>query len=338
MALKNKKILFFAPSFFGYEFAIKNKLKELGASVDLYDERPSSNSFIKALIRSHNRFLTFLILPLIHRYFNKIIHENIDKNYDYIFIIKGEVFNPEIVLTLKENYPNAKLILYLWDSIAIYKSIQDSLHIFDSAFTFDSIDSLKYTKLNFRPLFFIDKYSDLTDQQGFKLDYKSDILFIGTVHSDRWIFLNKIKEQALQKKLRVDFYLYIQSPLVFLARKLFDKRLYGLSLKDVHFKSISQEEIIRRTFYSKSVLDIQHPKQTGMTMRTIEVLGAQRKLITTNQNISEYDFYNPENILIIDRLNPVITEEFFEGKYIIPEDAIKNKYSLSGWINDVFDL
>jgi len=336
MKLDNKKILFFAPSFFGYEYAIKNKLEELGALVDLYDERPSSNSFIKAIIRSHNKYLGFLISQLIQRYFTFILKENQDKNYDYIFIIKGEIFDEKIVLLLKECYPNAKLILYLWDSITIYKSIQNSLYLFDSAFTFDSKDALKFEKLKFRPLFYTDKYADCRVEANSNFEFKNDILFIGTVHSDRWLFLQKIKEQALEKGLKVDYYLFIQSPLVFLARKLFDKRQKGLSLKNIKFRALSQDEIIKRTYASKSVLDIQHPKQTGMTMRTIEVFGAQRKLITTNQNINQYDFFEPSNVSIIDRENPILSKDFFEVDFHKSDSLLTHKYSILGWINDIF--
>jgi len=336
MRLENKKILFFAPSFFGYEYAIKNKLEELGALVDLYDERPSSNSFIKAIIRSHKKYLRFFISQLIQRYFTFIIKENYDKNYDYIFIIKGEIFDEKIVLKLKGHYPNAKLILYLWDSITIYKSIQNSLYLFDRAFTFDSKDALQFEKLKFRPLFYIDKYSDFNIKDDLK--FENDILFIGTAHSDRWVFLQKIKQQALKQGLKVDFYLYIQSPLVFLARKIFDKKQKGLSIRDVNFKSLSQDEIVKRTHTSKSVLDIQHPKQTGMTMRTIEVFGAQRKLITTNQNIDQYDFFEPNNISVIDRENPILSNDFFEVDFRKSSSLLIHKYSILGWINDIFEL
>ena len=81
---------------------------------------------------------------------------------------------------------------------------------------------------------------------------------------------------------------------------------------------------------------MQHPKQTGLTMRTIETLGAKKKLITTNPHVKEYDFYRPENILIVDRYNPVITKEFLDAPWKeIPENIYK-KYSISSWLNSIF--
>jgi hypothetical protein len=65
-------------------------------------------------------------------------------------------------------------------------------------------------------------------------------------------------------------------------------------------------------------------------------MGLQKKLITTNSDIKNYDFYNPNNILIIDIKRPEIPKAFFENEYEkLPED-IYNKYTLSGWIKNVF--
>ena len=51
-------------------------------------------------------------------------------------------------------------------------------------------------------------------------------------------------------------------------------------------------------------------------MRTIEIaLGMRKKSITTNLDIKEYDFYDKNNILIIDRKNPIINKEFLETNY-----------------------
>ena len=59
---------------------------------------------------------------------------------------------------------------------------------------------------------------------------------------------------------------------------------------------MSQEEIISLISKSKAILDINHPSQVGLTMRTFETLGANKKLITTNENIKIYDFFDKENI------------------------------------------
>jgi hypothetical protein len=72
-------------------------------------------------------------------------------------------------------------------------------------------------------------------------------------------------------------------------------------------------------------------------MRTLEVLGARRKLITTNATIKDYDFYNENNIFILDRENPVISAEFIKTKYQEVDRDLYLKYSLEYWLNEVFN-
>ena len=99
---------------------------------------------------------------------------------------------------------------------------------------------------------------------------------------------------------------------------------------------MSQDKIIEIFDNSKVVLDINHPLQFGLTMRTIECIGAEKKLITTNKNIKDYDFYNPNNILIIDRENINIDMSFFEKEYQTLPDELYKKYSLTNWLRNIF--
>ena len=71
-------------------------------------------------------------------------------------------------------------------------------------------------------------------------------------------------------------------------------------------------------------------------MRCIETLGAKRKLITTNQAILEYDFYDENNILIVNREAPEIPIEFFSKPYQEISSEIYEKYSLDNWIYTIF--
>lgn len=329
MDLRNKKILLFVPPFFNYDLEIKNKLLSYGAMVDLYDERPSSNIFIKAIIRIYSKSLSFYAA----QYFKKIVAQNRNKKYDIVFILKGEVITRQIIGRVRSAFPEAKFILYLWDSIRNYKEIISCLPLFDRTLTFDSNDSLEMESLIFRPLFYLDDYKKCEFDETKKA---IDLLFVGTIHSDRWVFLKEIKEQAEKYKLNVYYYLYIQSPIVFIARKIFDKRLRFLSFKDVRIHSISKTKIIELLKTTKVVIDIQHPKQTGLTMRTIEIIGARKKLLTTNHTIKDYDFYSENNVSIIDRKSPELNLDFWTDKYNELPGEIYDKYSIDGWIKDVF--
>ena len=70
-------------------------------------------------------------------------------------------------------------------------------------------------------------------------------------------------------------------------------------------------------------------------MRNIEILGLKRKLITTNKDIVNYDFFNENNIFILDRNNPIIDISFLEKPYVMLNEDIYKKYSLKNWIIEV---
>ena len=52
----------------------------------------------------------------------------------------------------------------------------------------------------------------------------------------------------------------------------------------------------------------------------------------------EYDFYNPNNILVVDRETPHIDISFIHSKYHHIDDEIRKKYSLSSWLINLLSL
>ncbi len=55
--LKEKNILLFSPHFFGYGLEVASKMREMGASVDYFDERPGNDFWTKAIIRVNKSLL-----------------------------------------------------------------------------------------------------------------------------------------------------------------------------------------------------------------------------------------------------------------------------------------
>ena len=119
---------------------------------------------------------------------------------------------------------------------------------------------------------------------------------------------------------------------------LFEKEYRKVSKQFFKFHSMSINDVASIMRRSKCVLDIQHPDQTGLTMRTIETVGSKKKIITTNKDIINYDFYDPSNILIIDRNNPQINREFIRGPFHGISESIRYKYTLAGWLEEIFQL
>jgi hypothetical protein len=69
-----------------------------------------------------------------------------------------------------------------------------------------------------------------------------------------------------------------------------------------------------------------------------EALGFKKKLITNNQDIINYDFYNPNNIFIISESNYEVPSIFFETDYIEVSPEIINRYGLNNWLSIVLKV
>ncbi|HEY1405823.1 MAG TPA: capsular biosynthesis protein CpsH [Spirochaetota bacterium] len=322
--LAGKKILFIAPHFFNYEIEIVRKLEKLGATVFFYDERPSNGVFAKTMIRLNRRFLHRAIV----RHFARMMNEMKGIDLDYIFIIKGETISESLLGKMRTEFSRAKIHLYLWDSLRNNPNIVPLLPLFDRALTFDIDDARANTLLSFRPLFYLDEYADA----GKTRDYLYDVCFVGTVHSDRYAVISRMRTQLTGAFF---FYMFFHTRLLYIARRIFDRAFRGTRIGEFRFTPLGKDETVKLIASSRAVLDIQHPRQTGLTMRTIEILGARRKLITTNAAISQYDFYRPENICIVDREKCQIDESFLRSPFVDPDPAVYEYYSMGRWIADI---
>jgi len=328
--VKNK-VLFISVSLFNYERAIKNELESKGFEVDFFDERPSNNIFIKGLIRIKKKLYNYQI----NLYYRRIFSEISKKKYDFLFVLKGECMPLFFIEEFKMAFPNAQLIFYTWDSFKNNSNPLSFLHLFDKIFTFDSADALFY-KINFRPLFFLNDFLNIKNLTNGK--YSHDLLFIGTAHTDRYIISSKIVEICAKYKLTSKTYYYMQGKYVFLFKQFFDRSFKFFDKRKLSFKSLTSNEIFALFEKSKVILDIHHPSQSGLTMRTFEAIGAGKKLITTNTEISKYIFYNPQNILIVERDDVKVDECFFKTDSLSLEPEIYEAMSLSGWIDSIFLL
>lgn len=325
--LKDKKILFISPKFFGYHEIIQSQLHEFGAQVDYFDERPSNNTIIKAVMRINRNFVS----KYIHRYYENLLSEIEAEKYDYLFVIKGEVI-PEIFINkFKKLNPDAQCLLMLWDSIKNYEYVLNKSKLFDVTFSFDKDDCNKYG-FEFRPLFYNEKYLSIANKQK-ELPY--DITFIGTVHSDRLKILEELKRK-LGDKYTYNYYLYIPSKVLFYIKKVFQKEFRIKSKNYFQFESLSSNQVLDIISKSRVVIDIEHPGQTGLTMRTIEMLGAGRKIITTNQSIKDYDFYCEDNICIINREDITMNLDFLESDFKVIDKEILDYYSINGFLSQIF--
>lgn len=317
-----KSLLIIGMGFYDYEKEIYRSANEHFLNVNLVNSKPK-----------------FLDLPLISNFFNffnfiqqKIIsiHQSgilkrIKKNqYSKILVINGSELDRTFLKDIKIFSPETKVYLYLWDSV---RRLNIDTHIFDHfnlIFSFDSDDCKLYRNFVYRPLFFIGKHAKRIPYQ----ERKYDISFISVLNPKRGLFLESlVKFISNNPHLKSRIFLLggikdvVKSLLIYKKFYVFP---YSLNARQYY-------EIINN---SKCLIDVGHDLQSGLSMRCIEAIGSSCKILTTNQAIQNYDFYDHRFVRV---LSPEVLEAH-KGFLLSSDEAhyerFKN-YSISSWVSDI---
>ncbi|HFI0466387.1 TPA: hypothetical protein ACGOY9_001860 [Streptococcus suis] len=328
--LKGKRILFIA--LHGYSKGMEEKMEDMGAEVIHINDKPKDTFLGKALGRLGLGFYE----NIINDYYAAELSKIREKNFDYILVIRGEYTPKDSLERMRSYFPTAKMVLYMWDSLVNNKFIRAKWEYYDKVYTFDRIDYLNHKEsIDFLPLFY---YEDYLPKDTGVTEYKYDMSFIGTGHEDRVKIVKALTHQLENKQRNVFSYFFIPHKLVYYLNKIKNPHFKYVRMEDVEFKQLPFEKLYEIYSQSKCVVDIESSKQNGLTMRTIEMIGLEKKLITTNKDIVHYDFFNPDNIMILDRKDPVIDLEFIDKPYIPLDEKIRTKYSLHDWILNVLEI
>lgn len=324
----NKRVLYIGAMFFNYHNHIMKELKNLGYEVDYYNDKPSNNSFVKGIIKLKKDLLT----ALINKHHEKILSETKEKKYDVIFIVNSKVFTVDTLTRLRADNKSARFIYYEWDSLKLYPDVKQLIPLFDKSYSFDSEDCETYEGLTFLPLFYNRDYEIVGKDDSNEIEY--DLISLCTAHPNRYKTISKLFPKLEQEGIRIFSYLYL-NPLQFLYNRVFVPEFKYAKPSEFQFKPMPENEYISALKRSNTVFDMNHSMQSGLTMRTIETLGAKKKLITTNQNVKKYDFYNENNILILDEADPEEILDFLHKKYEPISKDIYQKYSLRNWLHTI---
>lgn len=325
-----KKLLIIAPLFFGYYKEMIKEAEHMGIEADYICDAPSNSNISKAVGRVNKKF----IKGATKKYFETSVFPEIQKKlYDYVLLVAGMTFafTPEMVKKIRSKQKNAIFIMYQWDS---EKNLPFAVSIhkyFDRLFSFDRYDCEKNGRYIFLPLFYTRMYEKIGKGDSSNKT-KYNCLYVGTAHPQKYKYINDIAEAVKKKMPRQFVYHYMPSKLKFYYHKLTAPEYKGASLKDFELKKLKSDEMMKAFENSDCILDAPQEGQTGLTIRTLECLGAKKKLITTNEDIVNYDFYNENNILVFN--GDVDTNApFFENEYEELPDRIYKKYSLRRWLD-----
>lgn len=322
------KICLISFDFWHYDEHIVEKLNEKG--IEAYHINIGAFTHKNFGARLQNTFSKIFLgkNPKYHKRQDFII-ESLEKigKQDQILVINPEEIEERVHQKIRE-YTDRN-IAYLYDSMA-RNPTSHLLHFFDKVFSFDDEDvkNFGFEKItNYNYL----KYIPAENQKP-----KLDLFYITSYDKNRLAVLNVLATKL--KPLSVKFKVIVAGKKGWKnkVQQIVDKTNVGV----LRFRTanIPHQEVQKYYKNTKVILDLMRENQTGLSFRIFEAMALEKKVIADNPNIKNYDFYNPNNILILEENYDNIKKEFFETPYEkLPQD-IYNKYTLAHWVNTVFNL
>ena len=316
---EGKTIIIAIPNHFGFPQRFKENLEYLGFKVFLLLGDSGRIPIKDKIIHGYKKFI---LGDRSHKY---IVSNNIHKLHllrqlstidtaEYALFIRPDLFDFEVVKRVKEL--SKKVVAYQWDGMERYPLVKKYIDLFDKFYVFDSNDIAISPKLQPTTNFYFD---DILVKE--KTESKT-VFFVGTYTEDRVVLLENIISELEKNKLIPKFYLFSKK------RKEVHKDIKMIS------KYFSYEESVVRAQRAEYMLDLHNPVHNGLSFRTFESIGYEKKLITDNSLVKTQDFYNPSNIYVIGD-NYEGFEKFIKTPYEPLETTIREKYSFSNWITQL---
>ncbi|WP_221075308.1 hypothetical protein [Agarivorans aestuarii] len=310
------KILFISTDWTGLARPVADELSRQGHDVAYLDHSEISHFAYKS--STHRALTKLLDLFRKRKYKHVKTEQNIayeltrffcGQNFDLAIFTNPDIFVEEHFKIIRTHIP--RLHLMLWDSLGRMPQNREKLPYFDKVFSFDPIDVATHNLENTTNYYRRDQLPLSTNS------YLYDVFCIMSFCKQRYPILVKFLDN--NPNLNCKILLYIDHP---------RKRKYIKHPKiEIIEEPILNEKLLPYVRQSRCILDIGYENQRGLSFRVLEALAWERKLITTNTEISKQDFYNRDNIHIWNEKTS-LSSKFIESDYNIVPPNIKQKYRI----------
>lgn len=318
--LKNKKIILSVdPVLKEYENIMLEKTKKYFKDVEfILGSEPEINSYYYKKLRKLKeikilgKFIKKIYNKKIKNYYNKLLEKYLDK--DYVLVI-GEIgYSQEFIKLVKKRNKKIRFLKFIWDKME-QKKIEEYKENYDKVYTFEKDDAIMYN-LKWRPSFFLEHKN---------LEKNIDFYYLGRERDkERYIYVKKIFEYCIKNSLNYKILLYSQDK---------KKKEEFITNKKIKYSENIENIKKSRVTFEKNIVN-----QKGLSLRTLECLAYNTKLITTNKDIIHYDFYHENNIMVVEKVEDIenIDIDFFKIPYKKLTDDLLYRYSFEGFIEEIF--
>ena len=226
-----------------------------------------------------------------------------------VFHISG--LNMNLPRYINRINPNAKVIAWYWnivDKTTLPSDIKGDCELW----SFDPEDCKKYG-MHFNHQYYF-KSLVLPSQKP-----EWDVYFVGNDHGRSEAILSAWAEFS---RPRYKSLFQVVSPL---SKEIPETIISSYVSYDVIRQNISK---------SHAILELVKEGQTGATLRVMEAVFFQKKLITNNPLVKEEPFYNPQNIFILGERPNEELDSFIHSPLSHYSKSILDKYDVKQWLDN----
>ena len=247
------------------------------------------------------------------------------EKFDYALFFLAQSYSIDFLDFVRNKTKNGIMVNYQWDGMERFKTVFNALPYFDRFFAFDPDDIRKFEDILPATSFYFDFDLD-------ELPIEHEFYYLGAHRDDR----SQLTIEFANFAQKMNY--HINMNIVLPVRRCEIAKLYPSNVNILKPNEVMDfKDNLLASRKSKVLLDFVISEHKGLSLRTFEALGHDKKLITTNKEIAKYDFYHPNNIFILDN-NFDDIPAFLNKPYHHIEPKIKEKYSFGNWIKYVLDI
>lgn len=236
-------------------------------------------------------------------------------------IVFDNVFDINLARYLKRNFKGG-IYVYSWNT-AITKEKRFNLlnaQKYFPVYSFDKVDCKKMGLIYAPMVYSMDVVEAIVKCNFIK---KYDVVFLGWDKGRR----EELYELYLiLKKMNFNCYFLIRD-----SKKQSIHDDFKITNENTEY-----EEYLKLLNASKVIIDIQQKGQEGLTIRILEAMFFEKKIITNKQDIDTYDFYDSNNIFILGKDNIDDIGKFINTSYRKVPIEVEKKYDLKYWVDEYF--
>lgn len=266
-----------------------------------------NNNFSSKIMR---KIIFKLKVPLFKSLFSHWL--NLINKVNTIIIFDNN-YAPAVANYLHKSYPEKRIIVWYWNVVSSTVSPYKFNRNYTELWSFDERDCKKYD-LNFNTQFY---YKGKIKNKN----EKYQILYIGVVKDkSRLRMLGEIERVLDKNHITSNFYL-VQ------GKEKYEGVNYRLPLKYTQVKEMIAE--------CQCVLDITPKTQAGMSLRPLEALFFDKKLITNNRSVLNSKLCNKNNIFYYEdeKVSGEKIKEFLSKRLDDSNSKyLKKYYSFDQWV------